>query len=152
MLFRSKFYLFILFMAVLGLRFCARAFSSCGERRATLRCGVGASHCGVYSCCRAQALGTQPSVVVARGLSSCGSRALERRLSSCGVWAELLRGMGDLPGAGLKPVSPALAGRFLTTVPRGKPRGPALTPGRGTKILHAMQRSPKKKKKTHTHA
>ena len=25
-------YLFILFLAVLGLRFCARAFSSCGER------------------------------------------------------------------------------------------------------------------------
>ena len=27
------FYLFIYFLAVLGLRFCARAFSSCGERR-----------------------------------------------------------------------------------------------------------------------
>ena len=26
-----KIYLFILFMAVLGLRFCARAFSSCGK-------------------------------------------------------------------------------------------------------------------------
>ena len=26
------FYLFILFLALLGLRFCARAFSSCGER------------------------------------------------------------------------------------------------------------------------
>ena len=32
-LFFFKFYLFIyLFMAVLGLRFCARAFSSCGKR------------------------------------------------------------------------------------------------------------------------
>ena len=30
MTFFFKFYLFILFMAVLGLRFCARAFSSCG--------------------------------------------------------------------------------------------------------------------------
>ena len=29
----------------------------------------------------------QASVVVARGLSSCGSRALERRLSSCGARA-----------------------------------------------------------------
>ena len=54
-------YLFIyLFMAVLGLRFCARAFSSCGERgplfiavRGPLT--IGASHyCGL-SCCRAQA-------------------------------------------------------------------------------------------------
>ena len=28
--------------------------------------------------------------------------------------------MWDLPGSGLKPVSPALAGGFLTTVPPGK--------------------------------
>ena len=27
-----------------------------------------------------------------------------------------------LPGPGLEPVSPALAGRFLTTVPPGKPK------------------------------
>ena len=60
------------------------------------------------------------SVVVARGLSSCGSRALERRLSSCGAQALLLRGMWDLPGPGIEPVSPALAGRFLTTAPPGK--------------------------------
>ena len=30
--------------------------------------------------------------------------------------------MWDLPGPGLKPVSPALAGGFLTTVPPGKPQ------------------------------
>ena len=42
-------------MAVLGLRFCARAFSSCGERGATLHRGARASHyCGL-SCCGAQA-------------------------------------------------------------------------------------------------
>ena len=29
--------------------------------------------------------------------------------------------MWDLPGPGLEPVSPALAGGFLTTVPQGKP-------------------------------
>ena len=28
--------------------------------------------------------------------------------------------MWDLPGPGLEPVSPALAGRFLTTAPPGK--------------------------------
>ena len=61
------------------------------------------------------------SVVVARGLSSCGSQDLERRLSSCGAWASLLRGMWDLPGPGLEPVSPALAGRFLTTALPGQP-------------------------------
>ena len=75
-----------------------------------------ASHCGGVSCCRAQA-----SVVVARGLSSCGSRPLERRLRSCGAWALLLRGMWDPPGPGIEPVSPELAGEFLTTVPPGKP-------------------------------
>ena len=32
-----------------------------------------------------------------------------------------LRGMWDLPGPGLEPVSPALAGGFLTTAPPGKP-------------------------------
>ena len=55
------------------------------------------------------------------GFSSCGSRALERRLSSCGSQAQLLRGMWDLPGPGLEPVSPAVAGGFLTTEPPGKP-------------------------------
>ena len=54
---------------------------------ATLRCGVQASHCGGFSCCRAWALGARASVVVAHRLSSCGSRALERRLSSCGARA-----------------------------------------------------------------
>ena len=33
----------------------------------------------------------------------------------------MLRGMWDLPRPGLEPVSPALAGGFLTTAPPGKP-------------------------------
>ena len=36
---------------------------------------------GLSSC------GSLASVGVARGLSHCGSRALEHRLSSCGAWA-----------------------------------------------------------------
>ena len=36
---------------------------------------------------RAWALGMRASVVVACGLSSCGSWTLEHRLSSCGAWA-----------------------------------------------------------------
>ena len=65
-----------------------RAFSSCGEWGLLfvavrgLR-GAWASHCGGFSCCRAWALGARASVVVARGLSSCSTQALERRLSSC---------------------------------------------------------------------
>ena len=54
------------------------------------------------------------------GFSSCGSRALERRLSSCGARAKLLCSMWDLPGPGLEPVSPELAGGLLTSVPPGK--------------------------------
>ena len=42
-------------MAVLGLRFCARAFSSCGQVGATLHRGARASHYRGLSCCRAQA-------------------------------------------------------------------------------------------------
>ena len=87
---------------------------------ATPRHNAWASHCG--------------------GLSRCRARAPERRLSSCGIWAQQLwltgsraqaqqlqrsgpaaPGMWDPPGPGLKPVSPALAGGFPTTAPQGKP-------------------------------
>ena len=43
--------------------------------------------------------GPRASVVVACRLSSCGLRALEHRLSSCGTWALLLHGMWDLLGS-----------------------------------------------------
>ena len=75
---------------------------------ATLCCGAQASHCGGFSCYRAQALGLT-------GFSSvlCG-------LSSCGAQAYLLRGMWDLLGPGIEPVSPALAAGFSTSAPPGK--------------------------------
>ena len=88
---------------------------------ATLCCCAWASHCGGFSRCGARALGLQASVVVACRVSSCGLQALEHRLSSCGARAHLLRGTWDLPRLGLEPVSPALAGGFLTTAPPGKP-------------------------------
>ena len=119
-LFFKNFY-FIFFDCV-GSSLLRAGFLQLWRARATLRCRVRASHCGGFSCCRAQALGAWASVVVARGLSSCGSRALECRLSSCGARAQLLHGTWDLPGPGLKPVSPALAGGFLTTAPQGKPK------------------------------
>ena len=68
------FWLRWVFVAVHGLSLVAAG--------ATLRCGVWASHCRGFSCCGARALGVWASVVVARGLSSCGSWALELRLSS----------------------------------------------------------------------
>ena len=64
--------------------------------------------------------GTRASAAVACGLRSCGSRALEHRLSSCGVWAESHCGTWDLPGPGIEPASPASAGGFFTTEPPGK--------------------------------
>ena len=95
-------YLFIyLFLAVLGLRFCARAFSSCGK--------------------------WGPLFIAVRGpLTIAASPVVEhrlqtRRLSSCGSRAQLLHGMWDPPRPGLEPVPPALAGRFSTTAPPGKP-------------------------------
>ena len=100
--FSTFFYLFIyLFMTVLSLRFCARAFSSCGK--------------------------WGPLFIVVRGpLTIAASLVAEHRLqthrlSNCGSRAQLLRGMWDLPRPGLEPMSPALAGRFSTTVPPGKP-------------------------------
>ena len=36
-------------------------------------------------------------------------------------WALLLLGMWNLLGSGMGPVSPALAGKFFTTEPPGKP-------------------------------
>ena len=90
-------------MAVLGLRFCARAFSSCDKRG--------------------------PLFIAVRGpLTVAASLVAEhrlqmRRLSNCGSRAQLLRGMWNLPRPGLEPVSLALAGRFSTTAPPGKPCG-----------------------------
>ena len=88
-------------MAVLGLRFCARAFSSCGKRG--------------------------PLFIPVRGpLTIAASLVAEHRLqtprlSNCGSRAQLLRGMWDPPRPGPEPASPAPAGRLSTTVPPGKP-------------------------------
>ena len=74
-------------MAVLGLRCCAQAFSSCGERE-LLFVAVRRPFIAVASLVAEHGLlGTRASVVLARGLSSCGSQALARRLSNCGAWA-----------------------------------------------------------------
>ena len=88
-------------MAVLGLRFCARAFSSCGK--------------------------WGPLFIAVRGPLTIAAflvaehRLQMRRLSNCGSRAQLLCSMCDLPRPGLEPVSPALAGRFSTTAPPRKP-------------------------------
>ena len=82
-----------LFLAVVGLRCCA---------------GFSLVVAGGYCCSSA-------------GFNSCGSWALGHTLNSCGTLAQLLCGTWDLPGLGIEPMSPALAGRFFTTEPPGKP-------------------------------
>ena len=94
-------------MAVLGLRFCARAFSSCGER-------------GPLFIAVRGPLTVVASPVAEHRLQT--HRLQTRRLSSCGSRAQSLRGMWDLPRPGHEPVSPALAGGFPTTAPPGKPQ------------------------------
>ena len=91
-----------------------RLFSSFGERELPSSGAVQASHCGGFSCCRAWVLGCGASVVAIPGLSSTGSIVVAHRLScsmECGIFLE----------PGIKPVSPALAGRFFTVEPQGKP-------------------------------
>ena len=81
----NLFYLFIFYCT--GSSLLRASFLLLQPAGATLRCGARASHCSGFSCCGAWALGEWASVVVARGLSRCGSRALEHRLSSCGARA-----------------------------------------------------------------
>ena len=98
-------------MAVVGLH-CCMCFSLVVSRGYS-GCGVQTSHWRGLSCWGAQALGCP-------GFGSWGSQALEHRLSSCGSWAYLLLGTWDLPGSGVGPMSPVLAGRFLSTASLGK--------------------------------
>ena len=107
-------------MAVLGLCFCARAFSGCGKRGPLFTAVRG------------------PLTIAASLVAE--HRLQMRRLSSCGSRAQLLHGMWDPPGPGLEPVSPALAGRFSTTAPPGKPPAASLLSwaapsGRGWHVL-----------------
>ena len=94
-----------------------RFFSNCNEQSLLFSCGAQAS----FSCCSAQGLRCADFVPEAPGLSSCGSQALEHRLSSCGTRAELFHGMWDLPGSGIDPMSLALTGEFFNAEPPGKP-------------------------------
>ena len=54
-------------------------------------------------------------------VQQCSSQAPEYRRGSCGPPAQLLHGMWNFPGPGIKPMSPSLAGGFFTTEPPGKP-------------------------------
>ena len=111
-------FIFYLFLAALGLCCCTQAFSSCSER-------------GLLFVVVRRLLIAVASLVAEHGalLSMWASVAAARGLSSCGARASLLCGMWDLPGPGFKPVSPALAGRFLTCAAPGKSIEPLILAG-----------------------
>ena len=87
-----------LFLLVLGVRCCTRAFSDCYELGVTLYCGAWASHCSGSFHCRTPAVG-------------CGA------FSSCGPRTYFPHGMWNLPRPGIETMSLALAGGFSTTGP-----------------------------------
>ena len=88
-------------MATLGLRFCARAFSSCGERGPRLIAARGPLTVAASPVAEHR-LQTRRLRVVAHGPS---------RPAACGIF----------PDQGSNPCPPALAGRLPTTEPPGKP-------------------------------
>ena len=93
----------------------ARGFSLVVLRRATLRCGAGASQGGGFSCGGAQALSAWASVVSAgRPFENKGSAVVQGLRCSATRWT--------LPGPGVELVSAALANGFLSTLPPGKSR------------------------------
>ena len=84
----------------------------------------------VFGCAGLHCYGGFSLVAVSRGYSldvvsrlsvEVTSLVVEHRLKSCCTWASLFCGMWDLPRPRIEPVSPALAGRFFTNEPPGKP-------------------------------
>ena len=93
------YYLFI-FVAALGLFRCMWTSSGCSSWGLLSRCRARASHCSGFSC-------------------GAGTRGAGRH-SSRGARAQLLCGTWGLPGAGIRSMPPALAGRFFTSRPPGE--------------------------------
>ena len=107
-------------MALLGLHCCAGFSLAVARRGYSLLPGTGFSLRRVFllqGLCGLRALGCT-------GFSTCHVRAQQLWFQGSRPQAQYLWHMGfmwDLPGAGIELVSPALAGRFFTTEPPGKP-------------------------------
>ena len=95
-----------------------------------LHCCVGSSlvvMCGLLIEVASLAVGHRlsgmwASVVVACGLNSCSYWALEHKFNSCGHGLSCSAAYGNLPGPGIEPMFPAMAGGFFTTEPPGRPQ------------------------------
>ena len=137
-------------MAALGYLLLYKDFLWLWRAGAPLHFSAWSSHCGVFSCCGARTLGAQASVVVTRGLHCSSVCRVFRegngtplqysflenpmdgeawRAAVLGVAKSQTRlkrlsssssSMRNLPGPGIEFMSPALAGRLLSTVPPGK--------------------------------
>jgi len=99
-----------LFPPFFGLSLCACAGSSmlCTLSLAAVSRGYSLSWCLGSWCADFSKTAVHGSVASACGLSSCGTQAW----LLCSIW--------HLPGPGIQPVSPALAGGFLITGPPGQ--------------------------------
>ena len=121
---------FILFFRIIYLFIfgCSRSsllrglFSSCGDQGFSLRWLL------LLRGTRSRAHGLQY-------LRLMGSRA---RASSYGAGPQLLCSMWDLPGSGIEPVSPALAGRFIFTVLPGK--SSSFIFNKDTKVIYPLSK------------
>ena len=87
------------FLSVLGLLCCTQAFSSCGEQ-GLLSCNAQFPHCSVL-------------------LQSTGSGHLASVVAVCRLRYSTAQHV-ESSGPETTPVSPVLAGRFLSTMPPGK--------------------------------
>ena len=96
----SLFFISLSFLAALGLCGCAWVFSSCDEQGLLSSCDAQASHCSGSSW---QSTGSGHS-----GFSRCSLRV------------ELPHSVWNMPGPGIEPTSPALAGGIATTGPLRK--------------------------------
>ena len=107
------------FLTVLGPHCCVGLFSGCSQwgRSPVVEHGL-----LIVVLLLSQSTGSRhsASVVVVCDFSSCGLRAPELGLLSCGSLAWMLCGTWDLPGPGIEPVSLAFQGGFLTTGLPGK--------------------------------
>ena len=101
-------FLFYLFLTVLGLLSCMQTFSSCNEQ-------------GLFFIVVCRLLIVMASLVAEYRLWVNGLQQLQLGGSIVVAHAlQLFHNMWNLPRPGVRPVSPALSGRFLSTVPPGK--------------------------------
>ena len=118
---------YLFYFGCAGSLFLQGLFSSCSKQGLPASCRARASHCGGFSSWSTGSQGVSTSAVVTLWPNSCSSWALEHRFNCYGTWVQLWymglvvpQNLGS-SGSGIRPMSPALAGRFFANEPPGKP-------------------------------